>query len=168
MFATVLLLAYLPVHSGRTPGSVTVSRSAHCTMKRILTSCSRSPRIAIERCRETSGCDPEGVNVIQMPMLSCENFSKRGNVFLTHGFMLTNWRHMMEDEGRLHSDCALTFASLWTTRKWVTSTFWKEEVVMRQLARAKSRQELPTLRASAKFTWIWRWSMIRWSDPLDC
>ena len=39
---------------------------------------------------------------------------------------------------------------------------WSAEAqaFLRQLARAKSRQEPPTLRASAKLAWIWRWSMI--------
>ena len=39
---------------------------------------------------------------------------------------------------------------------------WSAEAqaFLRQFARAKSRQEPPTLRASAKLAWIWRWSMI--------
>ena len=39
---------------------------------------------------------------------------------------------------------------------------WSAEAqaFLRQFTRAKSRQEPPTLRASAKLAWIWKWSMI--------
>ena len=40
--------------------------------------------------------------------------------------------------------------------RWSSET----QTFLRQLARAKSREEAPTLQTSANLAWIWRWSMI--------